>query len=95
MRIRFTPKARADLDAIFAYTADENPSAAARLVLGIEASIDTLRDFPNLGHPTSPVGRHVLTVPGAPYRVYYRISGQEIRILTIRHTSRRPLRRHS
>ena len=92
MRIRLTKRARADLAAIFRYVAADNPKAAARLVRGIEALIDKLSFHPALGHPTEPPGRRVLTVPRAPYRVFYRLVGEEVRILTIRHTSRRPLR---
>ncbi|HEV2558274.1 MAG TPA: type II toxin-antitoxin system RelE/ParE family toxin [Microvirga sp.] len=95
MKVRFTPRAVKDLNGIFAHVAAHNPAAAARLVESIEASINTLRDFPNLGHPTQPAGRLVLTLPDAPYRVFYRLAAQEVRILNIRHTSRRPPRGHS
>ena len=90
MRVRFTRRAQANLDAIFRYLAAENPGAASELVHAITALIARLSEFSELGHPTQPPGRRVLTVPRAPYRVFYRIVGSEIRILSIRHTSRRP-----
>ena len=92
MRIRFTRRAQADLDAIFRYIAADNPTAATKLVGRIESLIDKLSLFPGLGHPTRPPGRYVLTVAGAPYQVYYRLTRDEVRILRVRHTSRRPLR---
>jgi toxin ParE1/3/4 len=91
MRVRFTRRARADLASIFGYVAAESPAAAAALVESILAVIDNLPRFPDLGRPTHPPGRRVLTLPGAPYRVFYRVDGAEIRILHVRHTSRRPL----
>ena len=93
MRVRFTRRARADLAAIFSYVAADNPRAAANLVGRIETLIDKLSLFPGLGHPTRPPGRYVLTVSGAPYQVFYRVARVEVRILRIRHTSRRPLRK--
>ena len=94
MRIRFTARARANLDAIFRYIASDNPEDAANLVEGIEHLIEKLSTYPDLGHPTRPPGRRVLTVPRAPYQVFYRVTEHEIRILMVRHTSRRSTRPH-
>ena len=91
MRVRLTKRARQDLGAIFSYVSRDNPPAAADLVERIESVIEALAHHPGLGHPTRPAGRYVVTVPRASYRVFYRIAGSEVRILHIRHTSRRPL----
>ena len=91
MRVRFTGRAHADIDAILRYMASENPQAAARLVGSIEALIENLSSHLLVGHATRPHGRYVLTVPRVPYKVFYRVAGDEVRILRIRHTSRRPL----
>ena len=93
MRIRLTPRAGADLDAIGRYVAAESPRAAVEQLAAIRAAIEALVDFADLGHPSYPKGRRVRTVPRLPYRVLYRVIGDEIVVLHIRHTSRRPLRR--
>jgi toxin ParE1/3/4 len=92
VKVRFTRKAQANLGAIFRHVSADNPEVAATLVLRIERLIEKLALYPQLGRRTEPPGRRVLTVPGIPYRVFYRITENEIRILTVRHTSRRPLR---
>jgi len=92
MRIRFTLRARADLESILRHVGEENPEAAAKLVESIETLIETLGRHPKLGRPTQPPGRRVLTAPRAPYRVFYPLGVDEIRILHVRHTSRCPLR---
>ena len=93
MRVRFTTRARAHLDAIFEYVARQNPVAAREMVAIIESLASALEERPELGHPTRIQWVRILAVPRLPYRVSYELGPKEIRILTIRHTSRRPLPR--
>ncbi len=92
MRVRFTARARTHLDAIVEYVAHENRRAAHEIAQAIERLASSLEEHPNLGHPTRLKGVRILTVPHLPYRMSYEIGRNEIRILTVRHTSRRPLR---
>jgi addiction module RelE/StbE family toxin len=92
MRVRFTSRARAHLDAIFDYMARENPFAAREVIATIESLASALQEHPKLGNPTRIPRVRILTVPRLPYRISYEIRPKEIRILTIRHTSRRLLR---
>ncbi len=92
MKVRFSARARGHLDAIFEYVARDNPAAAREIVMRIEGLVAALAENPNLGHPTRLRGIRILTMPRLPYRVSYEIGRGEIRILTVRHTSRRPLR---
>ena len=89
MRIRYTARARSDLESIFASIDQHSPSSAARVAQVIERSVAGLTDFPDIG-PESGLGTRVLLVARLPYRVFYRVRGDEIDILHIRHTSRRP-----
>lgn len=49
MRVVFTEPALRALDDIFAYVAQENPSAAGRVVARIEKVAERLGAFPELG----------------------------------------------
>jgi plasmid stabilization system protein ParE len=49
------------------------------------------KEYPRLGRPTGLAEVRELTVPRYPYKVYYRVDGDEIWILHIRDARRRPL----
>ena len=44
MRVRYSPKARAQLTDIFTYIAEQNPRAAARVVARIRGAAEWLAD---------------------------------------------------
>ena len=91
MRVRFTPSAFADLDIIRTYINQFNPTAAGRVVSLIEKIALRLGDFPESGQSSDELGVRVAFSTRYPYRIYYRIGPDEIVILHIRHTARRPL----
>ncbi len=92
MKLRLSPRAEADLDAIATYLVARDPRAARQVEIQIATALRMLLD-----HPDS--GRHVghglrrLAVPRLPYVIFYRINEQAgaVAIATIRHTSRRPI----
>jgi plasmid stabilization system protein ParE len=90
MRVRYTPRAFADREAIFDYIDRRNPRAALEVKTYIEKRISELgnsvfrhRMIPNLGVYALWLGRY-------PYIVYYRVVRDEIAIVHIRHAARRP-----
>ena len=90
MRLRYLPRAFADREAILEYL-DQRSSQGARTVKrAIVHSIRLLADFPLLGTETPESGVFEHAVPRYPYKVYYRIEGQEVWIVHIRHTHREP-----
>ena len=91
MRVRYTSRARADMEMIFSYLDSRNPPAALAVKREIERAAAALGLLPDLGAVTerSPEFRAVI-VGRYPYRIYYRIRGNEVWIVHIRHTSRRP-----
>ena len=91
MRVRHTPRARADIEAIFAYLHSRNPKAARELKEAFERAVDLLRLFP-YAPPVidrAPEFRS-LRVGRYPYRLYYRVREDEVWIAHVRHLSQRP-----
>ncbi len=91
MKVRFTPRAFADLDVIRAYIHQFNPVAAGRFISVIEKIAFRLGDFPESGLPSDELDARVVFSRRYPYRIYYRITSGEVVILHIRHAARRPL----
>ena len=90
MKVRYTLRARADLDAIYAYLDRRAPAAARSGKELIERRIASLADFPFMAPETDEKGIRELTIVRYPYQVYYEVQDDEIWIIHIRHTARRP-----
>ena len=90
MKVRYTPRARADLEAIFAYLDARAPLAAQAVKWTIERRIAWLADYPQMAPVTDEPGVYELTIRRYPYKVYYEIGSEEVRIVHIRDARRRP-----
>ena len=90
MRIRYTVRARADLAEIRSYLWERSPRAAAAVITAIRRRIAWLADFPLIAPETDEPGVRALPLVQDPYRVFYEIVGEEVRVLHVRHTSRQP-----
>jgi toxin ParE1/3/4 len=89
MRVRYTPRAFADREAIFEYINRRNPRAAREVIAFFVKRIARLGDAP-VRHRTVPqLGVHALYLGRYPYIVYYRVGRDEISIVHIRHAARR------
>ena len=86
MRIRYTPRALADLNRIHSYVAERNPSAAERVVGVVEKRVKGLNDHPEIGYRSDETDVRIILAIPYPYRIYYRVAAAEIEILHIRHT---------
>jgi len=93
MRVTYSPGALAQLDEIFVYLGNDDPSAAAALTERIERIIMLVGKFPQMGRLTDKPNVRVIGIPQYRYLIFYRILDEqdEVRILRVRHTSRRPL----
>jgi toxin ParE1/3/4 len=68
-----------------------SPSGAADVLAAIKSSIEVLEAFPEIGRVVDDAGHRRLPVVRFPYVIFYRSEGNEVLILHIRHTSRRPI----
>ena len=90
MKIRYTPNAQSDLDAIYSYLDQRSPDAAQTVKDLIERRIAALGQFPLMAPATDEPGVNELSIVRYPYNVYYEVgSDDEVWILHIWHTSRR------
>lgn len=92
MRVRFTRPALADLEAIFAYVSKHQDEATGSLVVTrlIERAM-TIGSTPHEGRQVDEPNSRVVVLPRLRYFIFYTITGEEVHITHIRHTSRRRL----
>lgn len=89
MNIKFARQADADLDDIYQYIAQDNPTAADRVVQRIVQAIAVLEDFPLLGREGQVEGTREFSITRLPFFAVYRIvDATELRVLTIMHEAR-------
>lgn len=85
--IRWTKRAVRRLDEIGAYIAQDNPTAAARVVARLVSAVDALAEHPAMGRAGRVRGTRELPLADLPYIIPYRVTSQDIGILTIIHTA--------
>jgi plasmid stabilization system protein ParE len=84
----WTDTAISDLDEIVAYIEQDSPKAAERMADKIVLAALSLETAPERGRQISNGRRELATV--APYLIRYRLIGEMVRVLEIRHGARRP-----
>ena len=89
MRIVWTKPALAAILRAYDYICDFNPRAAMHVAESLRDAGNSLVDFPHRGRPVRGTDMREL-VTAYPYIIRYRVRGDEVVILRIRHTSRRP-----
>ena len=87
MKLRFERGALADLDEIFAYIAQDNREAAARLVARIEQITARIAETPYMGAATRK--SHFRRFPVGSYLIVYEVGADEVVIHYVRHGARR------
>jgi plasmid stabilization system protein ParE len=92
MKVRYTPRAFADREQIYAYLDRLNPRAAREVKSFIKQRIASLADSPSRSPLIKEFGVHAHWLGRYPYVIYYRIVGDEVRIIHIRHVAREPWR---
>ena len=91
-QFQLTPQALDDLDAIWSYIAEDNPSAADRVEQALFKAFHTLALHPLIGtqrRDVTPLPVRFWTVPAFPsYVVVYRPETRPLQIVTVLHASR-------
>jgi toxin ParE1/3/4 len=87
MRLRYGRGALADLEEIFAYIAQDNREAAAKLVARVEATAARIADSPYIGEATRK--SNFRRLPVGNYLVVYEVGEEEVIIHYVRHGARR------
>jgi toxin ParE1/3/4 len=91
VRLRLSRPAARQLDKVLTYIAAHNPQGARHVQERLQAVMDLLLLHPFAGHITARRGiRRILANP-YPYAVTYSVGQNEVIVLGIRHTARRPL----
>jgi toxin ParE1/3/4 len=89
IEIVWTVPARDNLAAIQTYIEQFNPRAAQAVAAELLAAAESLVTLPNRGRPVPRTQMRDL-VTTYPYIIRYQVIGEDVVILRIRHTSRRP-----
>lgn len=83
--VGWSREALAKLDLIAEYIRQFDPRAAQRIAERLFAAGQSLSDFPNRGRPLGGKLREIVTVQ--PYILQYRVDGDRVLILGIRHAA--------
>jgi toxin ParE1/3/4 len=90
MRVRYTRRAFADREAIFGYINQFDPRAARNVKAFIKQKVESLSYSPYRTRTVKGLDVHALWLGRCPYVVYYRVTGDVVSIVHIRHAARRP-----
>ena len=89
MQVKWLRRALRNLEQEATYIAQDNPQAAAALVLEADESTRLLTRHPDMGRPGRVPGTRELLLPHFPYILPYRVKAQQVEILRVFHTSRK------
>lgn len=81
------PQALRNIRSVRAYIAQFSPRASERVAERITAAGDGLAELPSRGRDVGGGRRELVAAP--PYLLLYRIRGDVVEILTVRHAARR------
>jgi toxin ParE1/3/4 len=84
MRLRYAPRAHADIAHIHQYIAQHNSRAATSVVQQIRSTSRLLARHPGLGRKTDIPGVRVFPTARYPYLVYHRVREDELIVIHVR-----------
>ena len=83
MRLRYTPRATADLNSIFAYIDEHSPAGAIHVKARIQQLVEGLTDFPFAGREAGFRNVRMLVAGRFPYLIFYRVVEDEVQIIHV------------
>ena len=90
MQVVWLKNALNNLDEIAEYISQESSQAAQQVVNLIVEQVNQLAAQPAIGRPGRVVGTRELVISNTHYLVPYRIKNNQVEVLRVFHTSRRP-----
>jgi toxin ParE1/3/4 len=84
VKLRYAPRAHADIDGIYEYIARHNKRAATAVARQIRLTSQLLAAYPGLGRETDIPDVRVFPIARYPYLVYHRLRGNELIVIHIR-----------
>ena len=88
MKLSFSPTSARQIKDIYAYIARENPRAARDVINRILEVAEFVAAHPGAGHATIVRGVRAIPANPYPYVVYFRRTGDEVRLLRVLHAAR-------
>lgn len=88
LEIDRSPQAAEDVDSLWLHVAQDNLSAADRLVARIYAAEDRLAEFPEMGRACPELADGMRQWPVLDYLIFYRIEADRLSIVRILHGAR-------
>ena len=95
--VKIMPRAQADMDRLCGWVSARSPLHGLEWFEGLVEAVESLQEHPNrcalapefrarrIRHMLYGKGRHV-------YRILFRVKGEVVEILTVRHGARKPLK---
>jgi toxin ParE1/3/4 len=91
MRLRYRAHALGDIEEIYRYLEQRNPTAARNVLRTIYAGIHIVAERPYASQRTDDPEVRVKVMRRYRYKIFYRIVEDDtVEIMHVRHTSRRP-----
>lgn len=90
MKVRLTPQAGEDIDAIALYLIAKSPAGARNVLASVYDALEFVGRYPYAAEETDEPGLRVKTLIDYPYKIFYGVRKNTAEVLHIRHDSRRP-----
>jgi toxin ParE1/3/4 len=89
MRLRFSPRARSDIEQIFQYLDERSPSGARNVLQHIYIALRFIAEQPDASERTDNPNVRVKIVTRYRYKIFYTVGQGTVDVLHIRHAARR------